>query len=380
MEILVITWNFPPRYGGMEYLISSVCDGLKKKHSVVVITSYSSTQGFSGDGICRPVRPGRLAFFLYALVRGAVLLRRKPGIGVVFAGSALVAPVVIILARLFGRRAIVQTHGLDLIYPSKLYQLLCVQWVRFCDRVIANSGYTANIASQKGAPMSAVAVIPPGMNGERVNSSVSAEVVKAKLGLTGRRIVLFVGRLVARKGVKEFIKESLPQIVQALPDVCFVVVGDNATDSLAHRDDLLSELKASIVELRLDGHVYLLGRVDDHELGSIYKAADLMILPAVAMKNDVEGFGIVVLEAAAAAVPAVATRVGGIPDAIEENKSGILVEPGNYRQLSRTVIDLLSNEDKRREMGKYAQSRVKEKFSWEKIVRRYEEVFSGVIG
>jgi glycosyltransferase involved in cell wall biosynthesis len=85
------------------------------------------------------------------------------------------------------------------------------------------------------------------------------------------------------------------------------------------------------------------------------------------------------LEAAATGLPAVATRVGGISDAIEDEKSGILVEPDSYDQLSQSVIGLLTDEEKRRTMGEYARQRVKEKFSWRKIITCYESVLSDVV-
>jgi phosphatidylinositol alpha-1,6-mannosyltransferase len=317
-------------------------------------------------------------FFLYALVQGALLLYRNPRIKIVLGGSALVTPIVVVLARLFGRKAVVQTHGLDLIYPNMLYQLLCARWVKFCDRVIANSHYTATVAEKKGTRSGAIVVIPPGVDWSRFNSLLCAT-TREELGLLGRRILLFVGRLARRKGIEEFINSSLPRIVQAVPDVCFVVVGHNPTDSLVHREDVLSNLRQIIAKRSLEDHVHLLGQLSDDQLVNIYGAADLMIFPALPMQNDVEGFGLVLLEAAAAGIPAVATRLGGIPDAVEHNKSGILVEPNNYEALSQSVIDLLTDEEKRCRMGEYARQRVKEQFSWEKITTRYESVLSDVV-
>ncbi len=90
-----------------------------------------------------------MLFCLYALWRGAVLLCRNPKIEVVFGGSVLVTPLVLILARLFGRKAIVQAHGLDVIYSNRLYQAMCVRWVTWCDRVVANSTYTGSLIEKK---------------------------------------------------------------------------------------------------------------------------------------------------------------------------------------------------------------------------------------
>lgn len=376
MDILVITWNFPPRRGGIENLIGRLCIGLRKKHAVFVITSHSASDPSMNGAIFRPRWRGLLMFFLYALFRGAVVLYRNPNIEVILGGSALVTPLVLILARLFRRRAVVQTHGLDLIYPKIVYQLLCVRWIRFCDRIIANSRYTASSAEQKGARASSIVVVPPGVNWERFSSSAGIQPVKRRLGLEGKKILLFIGRLARRKGVKEFIQGSFPQIVQAVPTVCFVIVGDNPRESLTHREDLLTEIQATIAELGLETHVRLIGWVDNGEVVRICQIADLLVLPVLPMESDVEGFGIVVLEAAAAGTPAVATRSGGIPDAIEHGRSGILVEPGDYEGLSQSIVTLLTDEGRRRAMGEYAKKRAKEAFSWETILEKYEIALS----
>ena len=88
-----------------------------------------------------------------------------------------------------------------------------------------------------------------------------------------------------------------------------------------------------------------------------------------------EGFGIVLVEAAAAGRPAVATRVGGIPDAVEDGKTGFLTEPGDYERLSDAVISLLNDGQTKRVMGEAAIRRVQDKFCWPKIAAQYEVEF-----
>jgi phosphatidylinositol alpha-1,6-mannosyltransferase len=133
MEILFITWNFPPRRGGMEQLLGSLCEELSKSHKLFIITAYADHSCSPRTGIIRPSRPGLVPFFCYALWQGALLLRCHRDIRVVFGGSVLVAPLVCILSRIFRRKALIQAHGLDLLYPSFIYQMLIVRWLRFCD-------------------------------------------------------------------------------------------------------------------------------------------------------------------------------------------------------------------------------------------------------
>jgi phosphatidyl-myo-inositol dimannoside synthase len=372
MGILVVSWNFPPRRGGAEYLISNLVAGLRRNHAVFVITAHASSSGSTEEGVFRAPWPGLVAFALYVLWRGASLLFQNREVRVVFGGSALVTPLVLILARLFHRKAVAQAHGSDLVYRNALYQALCVRWLKLCDRVVANSAYTASLAFRKGVPRELTYVIPPGIHPERFAQPVNVEALKKEFALQDKRTILFVGRLAKRKGVKEFIEKSFLGIIKEVPDACFVIVGDNPSESLTQRDDALSEIRAVISKMNLLDHVRLHGPASDDELVKLYQASDVVILPALAETDDVEGFGIVLLEAAAAGKPTVAMRVGGIPDAIEDGKSGILVEPGDYGRLADALVALLRDGNRRLMMGEYARRRVDERFCWERVIKRYD--------
>jgi phosphatidyl-myo-inositol dimannoside synthase len=375
MGILVITWNFPPRRGGIEYLVSELVGGLKKRHSVSVITAYAQTSTAADGDVYRAPWPGLLPFFFYALWRGALLLAHNQGLSVVFGGSAMVAPLILVLARLFGRKAVVQVHGLDIIYRSALYQFLCIQWLRSCDRIVCNSSYTASLAETKSVLENRISVIPPGVQPERFNIPKNIDATRRALELEGKRIILFVGRLAKRKGVKEFIEKSFVEIAKKIPDVCFVIVGDNPSQALTHCRDTLGEIHAVVLKLGLQGYVRILGSLEDDEVVKLYQLCDVVVLPALASEDDVEGFGIVLLEAGAAGKPAVATRVGGIPDAIEDGRTGILVEAADYSQLTEGIIALLGSDQLKRNLGQCAALRVQEKFCWAKISAQYEAAF-----
>jgi phosphatidyl-myo-inositol dimannoside synthase len=376
MNLLVITWNFPPRRGGMENLLENLCSGLREKHRVFIVTSFAKAPQSAERDTFRAPLAGLIPFAFYALWRGAMVLARGPQTRVVFGGSALVTPLVLILARVFCRRAVVLTHGLDVIHRNAFYQLLCVRWLKFCDRVIANSNYTGALTQSKAVAQERLTVIPPGVQPDRFDIPTDVNATKRRWNLEGKKIILFVGRLAKRKGIKEFIEKSLVEIVRQIPETVFLIVGDNPTQSLAHRDNVVGEIDMTVSKLSLENEVRLLGALSDNEVISLYHVCDVVLLPALDMKDDVEGFGIVLLEAAAAGKPVVATRVGGIPEAIEEGKSGILIAPDDYQPLSRSVIGLLSNNKERLAMGQYARERIKEKFCWAKIIGQYQAVLN----
>lgn len=377
MEILVITWNYPPRQGGMEQLLASVCAGLSRNHRVFVITAYAEKHCTAGEEtVFRPVSPGLVRYFLFAFTKGVALLRRNRNITVVFGGSVLVTPIVLTLARLFRRKAIVQAHGLDLIYGNSVYQCFIVGWLRYVDRVIANSRHTARLAQQKGVTEGGLEVIPPGVDGERFQVVESADALKTARGLMNRKVLLFVGRLARRKGVKEFIEHSLGGIVKLVPEVCFGIAGDNPTESLTQHEDVAAEIRQAIERHDLSGYVRWFGAVSDAELVQLYALCDVVVLPVLDLDADVEGFGMVALEAAAAGKPVIATRCGGLPDAVEHGESGILVEPGDYQRLSESVVTLLKDPQMGAAMGQSGRQRAVKEFSWNLVVSRYEATFT----
>jgi len=375
MEVLVITWNYPPRRGGIENLIGSLCAELEKKHSVHVITAHASSAVPGEKNVFRAPLPGLIPFALYALWRGALLLLRNPHVRVVLGGSALVAPLVVLIARPFRRRAIVLTHGLDVVFHRGLYQLLCVSWLKSCDRVVANSTHTAELVKAKRVTADRLIVIPPGVEPERFSVPSDELANRRRWNIEDKKIILFVGRLARRKGVKEFIENSLGDIVDEVPQALFLIAGANPSESLTHRDDVVSELSEAITRHRLDDHVRLLGSISDDELIALYQVCDVVVLPVLDTKDDVEGFGIVALEAAAAAKPVVATRVGGIADAVEDGKNGVLVEPGDYNLMSQTISALLKDREANMSLGGHGRCRVVKEFSWRYIGARYEDVF-----
>jgi len=295
MGILVITWNFPPRRGGIENLTSNLCRGLKASYPVFVITSAASVPA-PEQGVFRPRWPGLPSFFLFALWYGSLLLWRNREIKIILGGSALVAPLVLALARIFRRKTMVNVHGLDLVYPSYFYQVLFVRWLKKLDRVVANSHYTASLVMEKEVNRESVCVIPPSVDWYGF-VSMRADGVKKELGLEGQRVILSVGRLTRRKGVKEFLENCLPSILKEVPDTCYLVVGENPKDALIHqKDDVMSELKVLMKSMELENHVRLLGGMTDRDLAKVYKACDLVVLPALRMQEDAEGFGIVMIE------------------------------------------------------------------------------------
>ena len=123
----------------------------------------------------------------------------------------------------------------------------------------------------------------------------------------------------------------------------------------------------------------MLGKRPDAELLRLYFNAHVFVLPVLELPGDIEGFGIVFLEAGLAGVPSVATATGGIPDAIVDGQTGLLVPPGDTAALQSAVLRLLQDDDLRQRLGQQAANRARHELNWDNIIDRYEAALAGVV-
>jgi phosphatidylinositol alpha-1,6-mannosyltransferase len=267
----------------------------------------------------------------------------------VIAGSGLAAVAVKLAARRAHARTAVYVHGLDLLAPSLVYQKIWVPTLRRFDQAIANSTNTAAIAHRLGVARGHVAVVHPGVNLPETENISATQEFRKKYQLKDRPVLLSVGRLTARKGLDLFIRCAFPLVKARYPDVILLVVGDEASDALTgSAAGSRATLQDLAVRLQMSDNVMFLRTLDDESLSSAYSAADVHVFPVRELPGDIEGFGMVAIEAAAHGLPTVAFSVGGIPDAVKHQRSGYLVEPGNHEQFAEYICAIL---EKRSQAG-----------------------------
>ena len=193
------------------------------------------------------------------------------------------------------------------------------------------------------------------------------------MSLGDKRILLSVSRLVRKKGIREFVRDILPRVLQAVPDLLFLSVGTPPTwEAREEKEEILRFLKQSDLRKK----VIFVDDVphDDPLLSRLYRAADLFVMPNRSVKGDYEGFGIVCLEASAHATPVVAFAVDGIPSGVQSEQNGILLPEGNDQAFVRALIDLLRDQDRRKALGEEARRFVRDHYDWEVIVRHYLDI------
>jgi glycosyltransferase involved in cell wall biosynthesis len=274
-----------------------------------------------------------LAWFLpFALVRTAVALARGR-VSHVVCGDAIAWAAIAPVVRSRRAKSAVMVHGLDLVFPNPLYQRWIRRTLKTADRIVANSAATAAVAREHiGLDAARIAVVNPGVRCDNIEPSDRAaardEVVR-RLDLDPNSLIaITLGRLVRRKGVTWFIENVVPRLAK---DVTYLVAGDGP---------MRDQIETAIASSNARDCVRLLGRVDDEFRELLLRGADLCVMPNVRVPGDMEGFGIVAVEAASRGALVIASALEGIEDAVVDDVTGILVEPEQAELFIETIRSL----------------------------------------
>lgn len=272
-------------------------------------------------------------------------------------------PVARIIKVLYGIRFLVMTHGSDLHYLSRDRRFigLIKDALRVSPLIIANSAFTRRwFLKMFGAEFAGkMNTIPGGVFiDEYKGTSESREKINRKYNLTGKKVVLFTGRLTIHKGVEFLIKAAKDIKGEVL------ILGDGPDRERLEK--LIKDLK--LTNARILGYMSPKDQVSFKEF---YSRADVYVAPSVWN----EPLGLVILEAMAAKTPVVVTRTGGVTSMVKDGHNGYLVRVRNAAEIAQKVNILFENDALCKKMGERAYEMVKEKFTWEKLAERFEKIY-----
>jgi glycosyltransferase involved in cell wall biosynthesis len=350
VKILYITRKYPPSVGGMQKFNYDLVSELQKTIDVELIALGKAQY--------------HLAWFMpYALFQGT-----RKDCDVVHLGDGLLAPLGWVLSKIKKKPYAVTVHGLDITYKNKLYQSAVSPHIKKADRIICISKNTRRLCIESGCEAERCNVIP---NGIRIDKKNEPNKKKARALLVERYninaddlILLSVGRLVKRKGVAWFLRQVLP----SLKNTTLIVAGEG-----------LEREKVNKAARGME-RARILGRVDDELLQLLYSGSDAFVMPNIKVEGDVEGFGIVLLEAGQNGLYSFASNIDGIPEAVSENKNGRLLESGNAGAWIRELSKFEGKKDELETMGQQAREYVINNYSWERIAEEYKRVWREISG
>ncbi|HVV08767.1 glycosyltransferase family 4 protein [Amycolatopsis sp.] len=373
---LLVTNDFPPRPGGIQNYLDSLARRLPPDELVVYAPSWHASSGshpeFDAAAPFEVVRhPTSLMLPTPDVVRRAKdILRARECESVWFGAAAPLALLSQPLRAAGARRIVACTHGHEVGWSMLPVARQALRRIGDTTDVVTYvSKYTrARFASAFG-PMAGLEHLPSGVDTElfRPDPAARAE-IRARHGLGDRPTVVCVSRLVPRKG-QDMLIHAMPELRKLVPDVALLIVGGGP---------YRKRLSQLVTALGLESDVVLTGSVPWPELPAHYAAGDVFAMPARTRGKglDVEGLGIVYLEASATGLPVVAGRSGGAPETVQDEVTGHVVDGRDVEQLVETLAPLLNDPARARKMGEAGRAWVSEHWRWDLHARRLAELLT----
>lgn len=377
-KIVFLTVDFPPIGGGISRYLYNIVRYFPVKNLKVLGLPSSGWQEFDQEQKFCIVRLGlplegmshriqtRCSFPFY-LGR----LRQEDNVSYILCGQSHIF--LMLSAWIFMRLKKIPygvcAHGNDLLTPqSRFYRHLFNYLLQNAKVVFVNSTPTSGIAKSLGVKSTKIHVVQPGIDTTTTISRITAENIKQHYGIIDKKCILTVGRLVVRKG-HDIVIQALPKVLKAIPDLHYLIVGTGAHEE---------SLKSLICNLGMEDHVTFAGFVPEEVLGAYYQACDVFVMVSreIPEKGDIEGFGIVYLEANLRGKPIVAGHSGGVTDAVVHGKTGLLVNPTDPNEVAESLVNLLTDKQLAEQLGKAGRERVLKNFSSVKTSQKVQTILS----
>jgi phosphatidylinositol alpha-1,6-mannosyltransferase len=359
-KLLLITEDFPPKKGGVANYLSDFCETCMNE--VVVLTCKHKDCAIDKEKQYKIIRKWFImpysssnfirtifeAIQLFALFFYLPYYKFKYKINIFVFGYILPNSLVgIILKYILNIRVAVITYGLDIRSPLKKSfskKFLLLMALNYSDKILTISNFTKNTIASLGIDNDKIFVYPPRVNPDKFKPESPDFNLIDKYNLGGEKIILTVGALVQRKG-HDMVLQALPIVLKNIPNLVYLIVGTGIWEST---------IKRIVADLNLSRNVILCGNVSNLELPSYYNICDLFIMASreIVDNGDVEGFGIVFLEAAACGKPVIGGKSGGVSEAMIDGETGFLVDPTNPLEIAKYIEIILLDNKRALEMGK----------------------------
>jgi phosphatidyl-myo-inositol dimannoside synthase len=233
-------------------------------------------------------------------------------------------------------------------------------------KLICNSQNTANLVlNDWQVPSTKVVILNPACDTERFVPAEKNINTKTSLGWGNRKIILTVGRLQQRKGHDMLIK-TLPLIAREFPDILYAIVGDGKEKA---------KLQTLTKTLSLENNVLFMSEISDQQMIQAYQQCDVFVLPNRRVDQDIEGFGMVLVEAQACEKPVIAGDSGGTAETMLPGKTGYIVDCTNSEVMAKQICSLLKDEQLCKEMGKQARIHVEKSLDWKVHTEKAKQIF-----
>ncbi len=348
MKVLFLTRVHPPVTGGLENQSYNLVNNFKKINKDCFI--IKNTKGKKA-----------LPFFMpYSFLKSLYLIWKNK-ITHLHLSDGMLALEGKWIKKFTGVKTAITIHGLDITYQNWLYQKIIPKSINSLDNIICVSNETKKQCIKRGISIKKIIVIPNGVNPEEFLLKGTKKELREKLSkeinvdLKNKKILLTSGRLVKRKGVEWFVNNVFSKLSK---DYIYLISGEgNEKDNI----------QRAIEKNKLENKVFILGKTNFKTLKLLYNSANFFIMPNIHIGGNIEGFGIVAIEAGSCGLPVITSGIEGIKDAVIPGKTGWIVGEKNIEgfvdKIEKSQLD-----------SKKIKEEIKKHFDWEKIAKKYLEV------
>jgi phosphatidylinositol alpha-1,6-mannosyltransferase len=372
--VLFVTNDFGPRAGGIETFIIGLIQRRPFGTTVIYTSFQENSEQYDSDWLAnygvRVIRDRskillptpRVAFNLRGIIK-------REGITTAAFGAA--APLGLLSAsmkRVGITRTVALTHGHEVWWAKVFpFNLLLRRIGSTVDVLTYLGDFTCAAISQgiSAKAQSSMVKVAPGIDVDHFIPT-DASALRESLGITKKKVIVSVGRLVHRKG-QDCLIESMPQILSSVPDAHLLLIGQGP-----YRE----HLQELVRKHRLESSVTFIGRIEYKDLPMYLCAGEIFAMPSRSrlMGLEVEGLGIVYLEASSCGLPVLAGSSGGAPDAVVQNITGLVVDGTNHEQIATAAIELLNNSSASQLMGAAGRQWIVENWRWEIWSKEFEDL------
>ena len=349
-KVLLVTNDLGPRAGGIETFVLGLIEGLPKDSLIIYTSSQKGDKAFDAQLLEKfgaVVIRDRAKMLLPTprITRKAVKILKQQQIKNVWFGAA--APLALMAGKLRSAGAsniVALTHGHEVWWAKiPILKSLLKKIIKDVDHLGYLGDFTkGEIAKISNQPQKFLQ-IAPGIDTQHFAPKIARGDLIEKYRLDGRRVIVSVGRLVHRKGQDELVK-AMPKILEQFPDAILLFVGEGPIKQM---------LFNSAKQLGVLPKVVFAGRVSHHELPDYICLGEIFAMPVRSRFSglEVEGLGIVYLEASACGLPVIVGNSGGAVDAVLDKKTGLLVDGTKSDQIADAICELLANPERAKQMG-----------------------------
>lgn len=373
MKGLFITNDFPPMIGGLATLYARLCAAVAHDQVLVLTPHARGDTLFDQRQPYRVVRSwapthihpvARLVQIGILLVAASRIIRRED-VTQVHLGHLHLGPIGLLLHRLHRTPYVLYLHGGEMAGYTRwrIVQGVVRAILRNAELLVVNSVFTRDYYRALGIELPRVEILTMPVPLGRFRPDLDASRTRARFGLNGAKVLLTVGRLIERKG-HDLVIKTLPRVVEVIGEVRYIIAGAGPEED---------RLRALARTMGCADRVIFAGTVSDEEVPLLYAACDVFVMPSriLTVRDGVEGFGIVFLEAGACGKPVVGGRSGGIGEAVADTVTGVLVDPLNVDELEHTLIKLLRDPAEASRLGASGRTRAERLASvWAETVER----------